>query len=273
MSNIATSPNVRFRLYTSLLVVLLAVQSLGGLLIPNLYRDNQWVMSAFRGTDIMTLAVIIPLLIIAQMFIQRGSLRARLTWMGTVFYVFYNNLYYLFSAYNRFFLVYVAIAVLSVSALIAAFIGTDSENVAARVTQKIPRGLISFIMFAQAAILGVLWIGQSVSFIFTGQVPQLIIDTGGSTNFVAILDLTLIVPPLILGAVLLRRRQAWGYVVSAAILVPCALETLSLTLGGPIQAAAGVKGAWTMVPLWVLMGVFFLVALIPLFRNIAPENR
>lgn len=257
----------RFRFYTVLLAIALAVQAAGGFLIPGLYRDSRWVIMAFRGTDIMTLAVIVPLLILVQTCVQRGSLRARLAWAGIVYYVFYNNLYYLMAAYNGFFLLYVAIAVLSLFALVDALTRMDGAEVAGRAAERIPRGMISFIMFAEAAILCALWIGQSIQFIATGKVPQIIIDSGGSNHIVAALDMTLIVPLLILGAVWLKRKHAWGYIVSAGILVQCTLITVSLTLGGPVQAAAGIKDAWTMVPLWVLMGIFFLIAAIPLFRN------
>lgn len=268
MKNTDDPSFVRFRCFTVLLVFVLALQSAGGILIPQLYHDSPWVIASFRGTDIVTLAVIIPLLIGMQIFLQRGALRARLVWVGVLYYIFYNNLYYLFSAYNAFFLVYVAIFILSLSALITALISTNSAAVAGCPASEGYRRVISFIMIALAAVLGLTWIAESVNYIFTRQMPQIIIDTGGSSNLVAILDLTLIVPPFILGSVLLWRAQIWGYIISAVMIVQFALLTVSLIFTAPVQAAAGINNAWAMVPILIPMGIACSVAAIMLFRKI-----
>jgi hypothetical protein len=96
----------------------------------------------------------------------------------------------------------------------------------------------------------------------------MLIDAGGSTHLVAALDLTLLVPLYVIGAVLLWRGQNWGTIISGGMLVQATLVTVGLTITSPVQAAAGVQGAFTMLPLWGAMGMCFLVAAILLFRNI-----
>jgi hypothetical protein len=60
-----------------------------------------------------------------------------------------------------------------------------------------------------------MWIGQSIVYVVKGELPQLIADSGGITNLVAVLDLTLIVPPLALGGWWLWQGKAWGVIVAA----------------------------------------------------------
>jgi hypothetical protein len=121
--------------------------------------------------------------------------------------------------------------------------------------------------------LAVTWIGQCLLSVATGAVPQLITDAGGAgTHMVAALDLTTIVPPLVLGAVLLWRSRPWGYVVGAAMLVQSLLIVVDLVITPAFQAAAGIVDAWTMVPVWTGMGVTFLAGAILLLRRVAPAG-
>jgi len=97
---------------------------------------------------------------------------------------------------------------------------------------------------------------------------QLLVDTGGLTHLVAALDLTFIVPPLVLGAVGRWRSRPWGFVVAALTLVQGVLVTADLLVTAPIQAAAGILGAWALTPLWGAMMVAFLGGAVLLLRNV-----
>jgi hypothetical protein len=239
----------------------------GGVFIRGLYRDNAWVVSVLKGTDFETLVLDVPVMIWALVAAMRGSMRARLILMGMVYYVFYNNQYYLFSAFNRFFLVYVALFILSSCALVALLLGTDAGRLG-DIGRAAPRRTIAVIMFANAAILAVMWVGQAAMYIADGRLPQLIIDTGAGTHMVAILDLTLIVPPLVLGGLWLWQARPWGRVIATVMLVQCTAITVDLVVTPPFQAAAGVKDAWTMVPLWAVMGVTFLFCSLSMLRRV-----
>jgi hypothetical protein len=235
----------------------LVLQAFGGAAIPGLYRDNAWIVSTFRATDLTALVLDVPVLLAAFAWASRGSSRGWAVWLGTLYYVFYNNLYFLLgTAFNRFFLVYVAITILSAFALVAAVAETPAMAVGASVA-RIPRRAIVSILLACAAVLAVMWVGQSLAYVATGTLPQIISDTGGITHVVAALDLTAIVPLLVFGAVRLWRSRPWGFVVSAGMLVQGILITVDLLVSAPFQAAAGVRDAWAMTPLWAVMLVAF----------------
>ena len=235
------------------------LQASGGLLIKGLYRDNAWVVSIYRGTDWVTLLVVVPLLLGALFLARRGTPQALPVLAGLSYYVFYNNVYYLFTAFNRFFLVYAAIFVLSAASVISVLLAVDPGRIGARGPDPV-RKPVGLAMLAMAAILAVMWIGQSLLFVANGKVPQLILDTGGTTHMVAALDLTLIVPLLALGAVWLWKGRPWGRVLALALNVQCSIITLVLVVSTPFQAAAGVKDAWTFFPLWAFMGVVFWIS-------------
>lgn len=231
----------------------LVLQALGGLVIPGLYRDNAWVVSTFRAADLTALVLDVPVLLAALAWASHGSARGWAVWLGALYYVFYNNLYFLLgSAFNRFFLVYVAITVLSAFTLVAAAIEAPAE-VTNDAGVRIPRRTIASILLACAAILAIMWVGQSLAHVVTGTMPQLIADTGGITHIVAALDLTAIVPLLVLGAVRLWGGRPWGFVISAGMLVQGVLITCDLLVSAPFQAAAGIGDAWTMTPVWAGM--------------------
>jgi hypothetical protein len=251
---------------TAVLACAAIVQAAGGLLVPGLYRDNAWVVSVFRATDWVTLVLVAPLLIGALVLARRGSHRAKLVMAGTTYYIFYNNLYYLLSAFNRFFLVYVAIFVLAAGALIAV-LATMPFGRPGSAGVDGPRLPIAVGMLACAAILAVMWVGQAIAYVAKGRLPQLIVDAGATTHLVAALDLTLIVPPLALAAVWLWRDRPWGAVIATVMLVQCSLVTVALVVGAPFQAAAGIGGAWTMVPLWAAMGAVFLASAGTMLRS------
>ena len=121
-----------------IIATLMALQSAGGLIIRGLYRDNARVTSASRGNDLVTLVVAVPLLLGSSAFARKGSLRARLVYLGLLYYELYNNMYYLFgTAFNRFFLVYEALFVLSASAFVLGL----SKTTMARVGEAFKPGL------------------------------------------------------------------------------------------------------------------------------------
>lgn len=91
---------------SAMITILTIAASAGGLFIDDLYRDNTLITAAWRGNDLVTLVVGVPLLVAALIFLRRGSQRAQLIWLGMLRYTLYNYAFYLFGAsFNRFFLI------------------------------------------------------------------------------------------------------------------------------------------------------------------------
>lgn len=238
----------------SVLIALLAiVASAGGLFASNLYRDNTWTSSQLIGNDVVTLCLAVPLLIGALVLARRGSQRAQLVWMGMLDYVLYTYAFYLFgTAFNVLFLVYVALFTFSILGLIFALPRLDVGGMAHSFSTRTPVKWISGYMIFWAVGLGGLWIAQSLGFVFSGTVPQSIIDSGHPTAIVFALDLSLLIPFIVLGAVWLWQRKPWGYVVSVIVNVKGAVFALALAAMGVSAAQANVPDAMSLVPIWLV---------------------
>lgn len=247
-----------------------AVACLGGLFLEGLYRDNTWITAAWKGTDLVTLGVALPLLVVGLALSARGSLRGRLVLLAMLAYVFYGYQFYLFgAAFNLFFLLYVALVGFSLYALL--FLGSrlDVADLAARFQLGAPaRAFAIGYLLLTAAGLGVLWIAMSLGFVFTGRVPGPVEASGHPTGVVFALDLTWIVPALVLGAVWLWRRRPWGYVLATALTVKGAVYTLGLTSATLASMRAQVAGAGAELPIWAGLTVAGAIAAFLLLKAV-----
>jgi hypothetical protein len=254
---------------STIIVVLATVASAGGVLKPDLYRDNALVKAAWFGNDWVTLLVAVPGLVAALLLMGQGSQRARLVWLGLLDYMLYNYAFYLFgAAFNAFFLVYATLFAASIYALIFSLSRMDVEEIRRGFSPGIPVRWISGYMLLTAASIGGLWIAMSLGFVVSGNVPEAIRQTEHPTGIVFALDLTLLVPALVLGAVWLWHGRAWGYVIAAMLNVKGALYTLALTVASVTSARAGIPGAAAQIPIWACFTVASTAACLALLINL-----
>jgi hypothetical protein len=260
---------------STFIAVLAVIASAGGLFINGLYQDNLFVTSAWKGNDVITLFVAVPILIVAMVLSRRGSLKAQLVWMGMLDYMLYNYAFYLFGAtFNWFFLLYVALLVLSIFALILGLIGLDTDKISQHAQKRMPVKWIAGYLLFVAVGLTLIYVAQSLGFIFTGQLPAIVAKSEHPTSIVFALDLTLLVPFLVLGGIWLLQRKPWGFVLAGIYTVKGPLYTLVLTAGSLWGANVGVEGAGGEVPLWIMLTVLGVIAALLFYPNISisPEK-
>jgi hypothetical protein len=252
-----------------LVLVLMVGASAGGLLMPGLYRDNARVTAGWFGNDLVTLLVAAPVLAVSLYASSRGSLRARLVWLGMLDYALYNVAYYLFgTAFNSLFLVYVLTFALSLMALVFGLARLDVEALGRRLRAGVGERWIAGFMFFVAVGLSAVYTIDSVRFILTGRLPAVIAMTGKATNLVFALDLTLVVPWFILGGVWLWQRRPWGRVIAAITNVKGAVYMLALS-AATISAAVRIDAPEELgqVGLWAFIGLGNLIASLLLLRG------
>jgi hypothetical protein len=259
---------------SAIIAILATTASAGGLFLGDLYRDNIFVTSLWGGNDLVTLVVAVPMLVVALILSMRGSQRAQLVWLAMLNYMLYNYAFYLFAAaFNWFFLIYVALFTLSMFALIFGLVNTDVNRIGQKFRGRTPVKWISGYMLFVAVGLSIIYITQSLGFIATGQLPQIVVKTGHPTSVIFALDLSLLVPVFMLGAIWLWKRRPWGYVLATMSMVKGATYTLVLTVVSIWAANAGVPGASAEMPLWLVLTVAGLVASLFLLGNLKPANR
>lgn len=207
--------NSRVAYVLSAMVALLAATvSIIGIAFPAVYRGN-WGSGTSLGNDLVTLIVAVPTLTVAIIYSVRGSLRARLLWLGALYYMFYNYAFYVFGIpVTKLFLPIIATFALAGLSLALAMGSLDVRAIADRFSPRIPAKPIAVYLFLAAVMVSVLWCKQWVKFLLTGRVP----DVNGSEyayQVIAAVDLSFMVPLLVLAGCLLWKRRPWGYVLGA----------------------------------------------------------
>lgn len=236
---------------TAVITLLLAIAAGSGLFLGAYDHETTFSRNAFRGTDLVSLAVVVPLLVVATRSARRGSTRGLLLWLGALAYVVYQYGYTFAYGWNRLFLIYLVLLALSGFTIARALIAVDAGAVAANFDETAPTRAVSTYLWVVGAGLGVMELAQIVPTLFTGDKPQIVLDTGHPTSPVFILDLGLIVPLMILAGSWLRSNRPWGYIAAVILLVKGATIGLGLLFGNILAVADGAKTDGPLVGLWV----------------------
>jgi hypothetical protein len=254
-----------------MIAALAALAAIGGLAL-NIYRDNAFVTTAWKGNDAITLVLGVPTLVVAMFWSRRGRPAAQLVWMGMLDYMLYNYAFYLFAAkFNALFLVYAALLGLCIFALLFGLTSLQTEKIRRQFRGTTPVNWIAGYFLFVALGLTAVYVTQAVGFIFSGEPPAIVVMSGHPTSIVFALDLTLLVPWLVVGAVWLIKRRTWGYVIAGMINVKGPLYTLILTVNTWLIARAGLADE-SELPLWAMLTVLGLIASILFYRSLSRAN-
>jgi hypothetical protein len=252
----------------SLMIVLVMAAASSAGLFADVYRDNTWSTAAFRGTDAATLLFAVPTLVVALVLARRGSLRARLVWLGVLAYDVYNYGFYLFgTAFNDWFLAYAAVLG---SSLIVLVFATPRVLPAVAAGPTAPYRPVGGYLAFVGLMFGLAWTAQAVQAIVQDEPPAVIAKTGIHTSIVFGLDLTLVVPWLIIAGVLLWRRTRAGLLLSVVMNVLAVLYMAALAVSGAFMADAGIDASWADPP-YLEIGLLSLGALCWLLPKVRPE--
>ena len=215
--------------------VLAAIAANAGLAVTGLYRDApNWVQQA-RGTDLATLFIAVPVLVVGLWTAGRGSAAGRLAVVAGLLYLVYNYAIFAFSvAMNPLTAVHFAIFGLSLwSLILGARTAVDASGAA---TERLNRRASAVVLIAVAGMFGLLWLSQIATTTMTGTLAPDLVRAGISTNPVYALDLAFFLPLCALAGIgLLRRNGAAGYALPMLIWVPLMGAGV---LGGFVLAAA-----------------------------------
>ncbi|MBL8101472.1 MAG: hypothetical protein JNM02_02990 [Anaerolineales bacterium] len=240
-----------------------------------IYRhDTSFVAALFKGTDVITLFVSLPLLLVGYLSYRRGSLRGSIFMISMLLYFLYIGVTYTFSViFNSMFLVYTALFSASLFATIIVLTSFDTQYLASKVTSNMPHRGIAIFMFVAGLGTMMLWLSELIAPIMTGQAPA---NLGHyTTMFTHGFDSAVITPATVVTGIYLLKRKPLGYLLAAPLLILCTIigvtviaQTTSQTLAGfvfPIGVYIGMIGSW------VVMGAFAVGLAISFFRNVAEK--
>lgn len=231
------------------------IASLGGLTLSDLYRDSESIKAVWFVNDLITLILAVPILILSIYYSRKGSLKAQLIWIGSIWYLLYNYVFYLYGAqFNSFFLLYGLLFSLSVFALATTLYSLNVSQVEESLKEQAPYRAISGFLFFFAFALGVPWVVMALGFIISGEIPPF------EMAIVFATDLSFLVSVLIFSAILLWKRNIWGFILAAMIMFKGLLYPMVLIIGGAFAYFR--TGTWDLfIPLyfllWVLCAYFY----------------
>lgn len=230
---------------------LAAVASLAGLLIPELYRDAPFWAQQARGIDVATLLLATPILAAGLWASRRGSPLGRLAVLGGLLYLIYNYAIYATSvAMNPLAAVYILILGLAVWSFGLSLTSVELAVTAEPVLTRLPRRTAAWFLVAVAVLFGLLWLGQIVSFTFTGVVPADLVRADLPANPVYAMDLALFLPLAAVAGIGILRGRA-----SAAAYAEPMLIWVFLTSAGIVGGFLFASMAGDEVPIAVAMVV------------------
>jgi len=242
-----------------------------------LYRyDSLFAGAANKGSDILTLGLGIPALLLTTWHYRRGSLRGGLLLLGVLTYFGYLGASYALNvAYNALFLAYVALFAASLWALALAFRSFDVSVLGSRLSPRVPRRSLAVFLFASGVLTLFVWLIDPLTSLIQGDAPKSL--RVSTTLFTNALDMAVIVPALIIAGVLIMRREPLGYLIAFPLLVLEISLAPMISLQTVLQVRAGVEFTpGEMVgPIagFVVFALSALLITIALLRDVAESGR
>jgi hypothetical protein len=219
------------------------------------------------GSDIVTMLVGVPLLLLGTYLASRGSLRGQLLRAGALAYIFYTYLLLAFGgAYNQVFLVYVTLYAASLFALVLAVITIDADALRQHLSPGFARRTVAWMLVGFGLLLALMWFGRILPYIPSGATPPSL--ESYSTLFVQAGDLGLIVPVAVLTGVLLLRSRPFAYVLAGVVLVKATTLGLALVAMMASMAVSGVAVSPMEVAFFGIAPVVFGAATIHLLLSV-----
>ena len=249
-----------------LVAALMIVTSLLGLTVSGLYRDGRWASEALRGGDLVTLVVAAPLLAFALYRSMHGSTRWPAVWIGMLGYATYDYAFYVFGpTFNDGFLLHTMAMSMALYAIAFALSALDVRALGERFRNDGRAHLWGGVLIAVGVLQGAVWIVLIIREVLTGELLEQVPVAGQHLIFA--LDLTLMMPALVIAGALLWRRRASGYFLGTAVAVLGAVYTLNGDAAAWFQARAGVPGALALSPTNLLLTAAMVAPAIGLWRG------
>lgn len=231
-----------------------------------IYKYNSYSLVTEGGTawDAVTLFFGIPILIISLIWFRKDSIRGSILLSGTLSYFFYQYLSYSLGwAFNQYFIVYVVIYSASLIALLLTATAIDVKKLSTLISNKFPRKMISLFLIFVGSFFMIMWLGKIIPPIINDSLPDL---NGQTTLVTQSLDLGLIVPLCFASAILLIKKNVYGYLFSSIVIMKSV--TMSLALVAMIIIPSIIEGSklniivLSIISVMTIIGLLFAVLLI-----------
>jgi len=259
--------------FTAPIAALVALVSVVGLTVPDLYRGPAaWTIQAV-AQDAVDLVFVVPLLVGSALLAARGSRRAWLVWLGALSYLVYTFLIYAFSVeHNPLFLAYAATLGLALWALIGGLSTTDWTTLAARFEVEAPVRSVALLLIVPGVLFALMWLGEEVPAALNGTIPLGVLDNGVPTHPVHVIDLAMMLPAMIAVGWWLWRREARGFGLAPVLLVNMLCQNVAIGTMMVWAMRAGQPGQPALAYAFGAFAIVVLVALVAWLRTLDDQE-
>jgi hypothetical protein len=212
------------------LAALFSATSAAGVFWPPTYAQEKikWAVQGIAG-DAVSLFVIVPVLLVSAILAYRGSIAARLVWLGTLLCILYSSIFYTLAVhFNQLFFIYCGVLGFSFYGIVGSLSSLPAKEIAARYGPRAPVKAAAIVLMVFALLTAVQWLQQIVPALVSGKPPQEVVETGLFTHPAAVLDLSTFLPAMFICAVMLLRRKSIAFILAPALMSAMLLMTLSI---------------------------------------------
>ena len=251
------------KIFTIIAGLIALIASLLGTFSNNLYNDVELVRAIWQGNDIVTWLIVIPLMFwnMRKAVESVNSKSNFLIWLGCLWYLIYNYVFYVYgAAFSVFFIPYIIIIISAALATFFALTVLDVRKFTEKVNTAISIKPVRVFLYAFAILLGSAWIAMSSTYFFTGEVPAAIVQTGHPTGVVFATDLIFLVAPILLLAAYLKPKNSWALILTPVVLIKCCLYPIVFVVAG-IIAYMKVGSYDVLTPVYLALGAGSAMAL------------
>ncbi len=191
--------------------------------------------------DYVTLFLAVPLLLVTLIFAIRGSLRSRFLLAGILNYFLVTYLFYLEMAmYNEMFLAYVILTGTSFFAFVLVLLNFDIQKLSELFNSNIPVKFIGGFLIFNSIVIALLWLSIVIPPLIDGSViPDAVQHY--TTLTVQGLDLAIFLPISFVSGFLLIKKKPFGYFMSTITLIFLPMLMTALTAKIIAMALEGVN--------------------------------
>ncbi|MDR2043272.1 MAG: hypothetical protein LBQ15_02695 [Clostridium sp.] len=176
------------------------------------HNDSLSMAVQAKGQDFVTLFLGVPFLFYSLYWNKKNTLLGRFYLTGTLAYFLYTYTVYCFAGfYNVFFIVYCAIMGLSFYAFVACVTSFEMSKLKDRFSEKLPRRYLGVSNIIFALLIGMNWLSRLIPAETATYLEHY------TTLPIQAMDLGLLLPTIIFTAIMLMRKQPWGYLLTPIV--------------------------------------------------------
>jgi len=210
------------------------------------------------------LFIVVPILLIATLFVRRKSKLALLIWSGTVFYLAYSYTIYSFGLhFNNLFVAYCLILGLSFYSLIYFIISSLNEDVSQWFAKDVSTKPAGIFLVVIAGLFYFIWLSEIIPVILINATPKSIVESGLLVNPVHVLDIATCLHALTISGVALIKKKSIAFLLAPTMMIFCIFMAIAIAAMVFIMKA---KGLETNFSLAIIFGMITLTSSLFLFQ-------